>query len=166
MVGALVPLLITLLFRNSKNAKRRGVPADVSGEPGFAVRNSRFASPVTTAWEGVTTLVELFEGACKRYPDRCLLGTRKLISKEVEVTEDGRSLEKLHLGDYEWLTFAQTFEAVCNFASGLALLGHVKYERAAIFADTREEWFIALQVLNQNFSLFYLCFNAKIGILI
>ncbi|KAL0360241.1 UNVERIFIED_CONTAM: Long chain acyl-CoA synthetase 9, chloroplastic [Sesamum radiatum] len=58
---------------------------------------------------------------------------------------DGKSFEKLHLGDYEWLSYGQVFEAVCNFASGLVQLGHQKGERAAIFADTREEWFIALQ---------------------
>ena len=152
MVGVLVPLVLTLVLRNSKNVKRRGLPVDVGGEPGVAVRNSRFASTVNTAWEGVSTLAELFEEACKRHRDRWLLGTRKLISREIEITEDGRSFEKLHLGDYEWMTFGQTFQAVCNFASGLAQLGHVKQERAAIFADTREEWFIALQVII-NFSL-------------
>ncbi|KAL2904199.1 Long chain acyl-CoA synthetase 9 chloroplastic [Bienertia sinuspersici] len=39
----------------------------------------------------------------------------------------------------------KTFEAVSNFASGLAQLGHTRNERAAIFADTREEWYIAMQ---------------------
>ncbi|KAI4307274.1 hypothetical protein L6164_030478 [Bauhinia variegata] len=146
IVGILVPLIVTLIIRNnSKKEKQRGVPADVGGEPGVAIRNHRVTSPVTTAWEGVTTLAELFELACKQYRDRYLLGTRKLISREVEITEDGRSFEKLHLGEYEWLTYGKTFEAVCNFASGLSKFGHVKEERAAIFADTREEWFIALQ---------------------
>ncbi|KAL8482167.1 hypothetical protein ACS0TY_028358 [Phlomoides rotata] len=124
--------------------KRRGLPADVGGEPGYAIRNSRFTSPVESAWDGVTTLAELFELSCKRFSKRRLLGTRKLISKQVEIS-DGRSFEKLHLGDYEWLSYTQTFEAACNFASGLVRLGHQKGERAAIFADTREEWFIALQ---------------------
>ncbi|KAF7829834.1 long chain acyl-CoA synthetase 9, chloroplastic [Senna tora] len=145
IVGVLVPLVVTILFRNSKNMKKRGVPTDVGGEPGFAIRNHRFPFPVSTHWEGVTTLAELFEQACEQHRDRFLLGTRKLISIEVEITGDGRSFEKLHLGDYEWLTYGKTFEAVCNFASGLANIGHVKGERAAIFADTREEWFIALQ---------------------
>jgi long-chain acyl-CoA synthetase len=36
---------------------------------------------------------------------------------------------------------------VCNFASGLVHLGHRSEERVAIFADTRAEWFMALQVL-------------------
>lgn len=146
IVGVLVPIVVTILFRNSKNVKKRGVPVDVGGEPGFAIRNHRFTSPVSTAWGGVTTLAELFQLACEQHRDRLLLGTRKLISREVEITEDGRSFEKLSLGDYEWLTYGKTFEAVCNFGSGLAKIGHVRGERAAIFADTREEWFIALQV--------------------
>ncbi|XVE60331.1 hypothetical protein DITRI_Ditri05aG0120400 [Diplodiscus trichospermus] len=145
IVGALVPIVFTLLLRNSKKLKKRGVPVDVGGEPGYAVRNSRFPSPVETSWEGISTLAELFEQACKVHYDKPLLGTRKFISREVEVTEDGRTFEKLHLGEYEWLTYGKAFEAVCNFASGLVQLGHKKGERVAIFADTREEWFVALQ---------------------
>lgn len=162
VVGVLVPLVFTLLFRNSKNPKKRGVPVDVGGEPGFAIRNSQFPSHVITAWEGIYTLAERFELSCKQHHNKRLLGTRKLISKENEVTEDGRSFEKLHLGEYEWLTYGEAFETVCNFASGLAQLGHRKEERVAIFADTRAEWFLALQVylsLNiiscRNFLRFY-----------
>jgi hypothetical protein len=36
---------------------------------------------------------------------------------------------------------------ICNFASGLIKLGHDLDSRAAIFSDTRAEWFIALQVV-------------------
>lgn len=144
-VGALIPLLVTFFFRNSKNVKKRGVPVDVGGEPGYAIRNYRFESPVSSAWDGISTLAELFEQSCRQYRYKILLGTRKLISREIEVTEDGKSFEKLHLGDYEWLTYGRAFESVCNFASGLVQLGHKREERVAIFADTREEWFIALQ---------------------
>ncbi|KAK2659500.1 hypothetical protein Ddye_006033 [Dipteronia dyeriana] len=145
IIGVLVPLVFTILLRNSKNAKKRGLPVDVGGEPGYSIRNHRFSSPVSSSWEGISTLAELFEQSCKQHREKCLLGTRKLISRETEVTEDGRSFEKLHLGEYEWLTYGKAFEAVCNFASGLAQLGHKKEERVAIFADTREEWFLALQ---------------------
>lgn len=144
-VGLLVPLVFTLLFRNTKNRKKRGLRVDVGGEPGYTIRNSRFTSPVETAWEGVATLADLFEQSCRNHRDMHLLGTRKLISRVTEVSEDGRAFEKLHLGDYEWLTYGKAFESVCNFASGLAQHGHQRGERAAIFADTREEWFIALQ---------------------
>lgn len=61
---------------------------------------------------------------------------------------NGRSSEKLHLGEYEWMTYRKTFEAICSFSSGLAQLGHKRGERAAIFAEAREEWFRALQVSN------------------
>ncbi|KAE8077452.1 hypothetical protein FH972_016014 [Carpinus fangiana] len=145
IVGVLVPLVVTLILRNSKNSRKRGLPVDVGGEPGYAVRNRRFTSPVQTAWEGISTLAELFEHSCRKYRDKHFLGTRKLISREFEVSEGGKSFEKLHLGDYEWLTYGRTFEAVCNFASGLTQIGHKREERVAIFADTREEWFIALQ---------------------
>ncbi|KAM7507743.1 hypothetical protein LguiA_018196 [Lonicera macranthoides] len=144
-VGILVPLVFTLFLRNSKKRKNRGLLADVGGEPGYAIRNYRFTSPVKTHWAEITTLAELFEQSCKQYKDKKFLGTRKLISSEKEVSSDGRSFEKLHLGGYEWLSYGKVFESVCNFASGLAHLGHKREERVAIFADTREEWFIALQ---------------------
>ncbi|KAL5558399.1 hypothetical protein UlMin_034610 [Ulmus minor] len=145
IVGVIVPLVVTLILRNSKSKKKRGLPVDVVGEPGFAIRNRRFTYTVETAWEGISTLAELFEQSCRKYQDKFFLGTRKLISREVEVSADGKSFEKLHLGEYEWLTYGKAFEAVCNFSSGLARLGHRREERVAIFADTREEWFIALQ---------------------
>lgn len=144
-MGVLAPLVLTLALRNSRKGKIRGVGADVEGEAGYAIRNYRFTSPVETAWEGIKTLAELFEQACKEHGDKNLLGTRKLISRETQVHADGRSFEKLHLGDYEWMSYAHVFQVVCNFSSGLVQVGHRPGERVAIFADTREEWFIALQ---------------------
>ncbi|XP_023643714.1 long chain acyl-CoA synthetase 9, chloroplastic [Capsella rubella] len=143
--GVIVPLALTLLVQKSKKEKKRGVVVDVGGEPGYSIRNHRFTDPVSSHWEDISTLPELFELSCKAHSDRSFLGTRKLISKEIETSEDGKTFEKLHLGDYEWLTFAKTLEAVCNFASGLVQIGHKTEERVAIFADTREEWFISLQ---------------------
>ena len=105
-----------------------------------------------SAWEGISTLAELFEQSCGRFEKKRFLGTRVLVGRELEVTKDGKSFEKLHLGDYEWLTYGKAFEVVCNFASGLSQIGHKKEERVAIFADTREEWFLALQVLINLYS--------------
>ncbi|THU70946.1 hypothetical protein C4D60_Mb08t30340 [Musa balbisiana] len=145
IVGIFVPLIASLMLRKSNNGKKRGLPVDVGGEPGYAVRNYRFTSPVESLWEGVTTLAELFEQSCKCFAYRPLLGSRKLITKAIEVSQDGRSFEKLHLGSYEWVSYGEAFRAVCSFASGLVQLGHKKDERIAIFSDTRAEWFIALQ---------------------
>lgn len=151
IVGVVVPVVLTFLFRSKDSKRRRGVPVDAGGDTGVTVRNRRFDSPVETAWEGVTTLAELFEEACRKHGgETLLLGTRELISREVETGHDGRTFEKLHLGDYRWLSYADAFDAVSSFASGLAALGHATEQRAAIFADTREEWFLALQVRFTN----------------
>ncbi|KAK1371088.1 long chain acyl-CoA synthetase 9, chloroplastic [Heracleum sosnowskyi] len=145
LVGVIVPIVLALLLQSSKKGKKRGLPVDVGGQPGFAIQNSRFTSPLESSPAGISTLAELFEHSCKQHHDKKFLGTRRLISSEIEVSEDGRSLEKLHLGDYEWLSYCKAFETVCSFASGLAQLGHKKEERVAIFADTQEKWMIALQ---------------------
>lgn len=145
IIGLVVPLLV-LLYRSRSSNKRRGIPAEAGGEPGLALRNHRFDSPLSSAWEGVTTLAELFERACREHQERVLLGTRALVAREMETSPDGRTFEKLDLGDYQWLTYGKVFESVSSFASGLASLGHRREERVAIFADTRERWFIALQV--------------------
>lgn len=164
IVGVLAPLLLTLALRNTKKGKNRGLPAEVSGEPGYAIRNYRFTTPVETAWAGIKTLADLFEQACNQHRDKNLLGTRKVISKEKEVSPDGRSFEKLHLGDYEWMSYSQVFQAVCSFSSGLVQVGHKTGERVAIFADTREEWFIALQVDCIQFAFAHLLkFNINIS---
>jgi hypothetical protein len=75
-VGFLVPAAVSLLLCKRRNVgRKRGVPAEVGGEPGYAVRNYRFEQPIETHWEGVTTLAELFERSCKEYAHMPLLGT-------------------------------------------------------------------------------------------
>nr|CAD1824569.1 unnamed protein product [Ananas comosus var. bracteatus] len=145
IVGIFVPVILSLMLRKRKDNKKRGVPIDVGGEPGYAIRNYRFATPVESHWDGVSTFAELFEMCCTRYAHTPLFGSRKLISREIEVNSEGKSFEKLHLGDYEWLSYGEAFNVVCHFASGLVQIGHGKDERVAIFAETRAEWQIALQ---------------------
>ncbi|KAL3504166.1 hypothetical protein ACH5RR_034007 [Cinchona calisaya] len=117
IVGVLGPLVFTLLF-SSKNGKKMGCSSGCWWGTWLYNPKPRFTSSVEMAWEGITNLAELFEQACKQHFAKRLLGTRKLISREIETSEDGRSFAKLHLGDYKWLTYGQAFEAVCNFASG------------------------------------------------
>ncbi|CAL5075235.1 unnamed protein product [Urochloa decumbens] len=148
VVGALllaivVPFLLTSMF--SKKTKKRAVQADVGGEPGLAMRNSRFSSLVQVPWEGATTMAALFEMASKKYSRRRCLGTRKLINREFVESSDGRKFEKLHFGEYEWDTYAEAFNRSCDFSSGLIKMGHELDSHAAIFSDTRAEWVIAAQ---------------------
>jgi len=96
--GVIVPLALTLLVRNAKKDKKRGVVVDdVGGEPGHTVRNHRFKDPVSSHWEDISTLPELFEISCKNHSYRFSLGTRRLIAREVETSKDGKVFEKLHL---------------------------------------------------------------------
>lgn len=144
-VAILIPILLSTIFMGKKKVKQRGVPVEVGGEAGYAVRNARHAELVEVPWKGATTMAALFEQSCRKHSPERFLGTRKLISKEFVTASDGRKFEKLHLGDYEWQTYGQVFDRVCNFASGLIMLGHNEDTRAAIFADTRAEWLIAFQ---------------------
>lgn len=143
LLAIVIPILLSSMF--SKKVKKRAVQVDVGGEAGLAMRNSRFSSLIEVPWEGATTMAALFEMASKKYTQHRCLGTRKLISSEFIEAADGRKFEKLHLGEYQWNSYAEAFNRACNFASGLIKMGHQLDSRAAIFSDTRAEWIIAAQ---------------------
>lgn len=146
IVAIAVPLVLSSMFMGkNKKAKQRGVPVEVGGEPGFAMRNARSSKLVEVPWEGATTMAALFEQSCKKHSQHRFLGTRKIVERDFITGSDGRKFEKLHLGEYQWETYGKTFERVSNFASGLIHLGHDPETRIAIFSDTRAEWFIAFQ---------------------
>ena len=52
LLAIVIPLLLTSMF--GKKTKKRAVQADVGGEAGLAMRNSRFSSLVQVPWEGAT----------------------------------------------------------------------------------------------------------------
>ncbi|KAB1209104.1 Long chain acyl-CoA synthetase 8 [Morella rubra] len=145
IISILIPILLSAMFMGKTKEKQRGVPVEVGGEAGYAVRNAQVTDLVEVPWQGATTMAALFEQSCKKNSQNRYLGTRKLISKEFITASDGRKFEKVHLGDYEWQTYGDVFGRVCNFASGLVRLGHNLDSRAAIFSETRAEWFMALQ---------------------
>eukprot|EP00249_Psilotum_nudum_P022169 c28401_g1_i4 orf=467-2566(+) len=156
LVGIIVPIVLAYVLKSKsdKKVKERGVSVKVGGDPGITKRNHRFLKLLESPWEGAVTLAALFEQACQQHPSRPLLGTREVISKEVEINKDGRPFEKVTLGRYVWTTYLKAFERACNFASGLVALGHQKGEMCAIFAETRAEWIIALQgCFRQNISV-------------
>lgn len=144
----IVAFLISTKLRMGKKKtkmKLRAVAVDVGGEDGVAMRHAGYPELVEVPWEGATTIAALFEQSCLKFSQRLLLGSRKLISSEYERGSDGGQVEKQQLGEYEWRTYTEAFDCVCNFASGLVKLGHDLDSRAAIFSETRAEWFIALQ---------------------
>lgn len=146
VVVLLLSHIVIQITQRKKKVKKRGVPADVGGEPGYAIRNARFDELIQEPWEGATTVANLFEQSCKKHSSNKFLGTRKVVSRDFVTSSDGRKFEKLHMGDYEWETYGQVFERACDFASGLIIFGHRSHSRVAIFSDTRAEWLIAFQV--------------------
>lgn len=147
VASVLVPLFLLYMakVKGHKETKIRGVTVEVGGEPGLTKRNHRFLKLVETPWEGAITLAALFEQSCQKNSTRPAFGTRVFLKKEAEVSEDGRSFDKLTFGEYEWITFEEALEQASNLASGLVAIGHDGGERCAIFAETRADWFIALQ---------------------
>ncbi|ONK68627.1 uncharacterized protein A4U43_C05F14110 [Asparagus officinalis] len=145
IISVILPLIFSTVIMGRKKVKQRAVPVDVGGEPGLTMRNSRFPSLVKVPWDGATTMAALFEQSCRKNAQERFLGTRKVISREFVEAGGGRKFEKLHLGKYEWETYGASFDRSCNFASGLAKLGHSTGSRAAIFSDTRAEWVLAFQ---------------------
>lgn len=152
-VAIFIPVLLSMMFVGKKKGKQRGVPVEVGGEKGYAIRNARISHLVEVPWNGATTMAALFEQSCKKHSRERFLGTRPVISKDVVTASDGRKFEKVHYGDYKWQTYGEVYERACNFASGLVNLGHNVDTRAAIFAETRPEWLISFQVLLAHFIL-------------
>lgn len=145
IVALLIPVLLSMMVARKKKVKLRGVPVEVGGEAGYAIRNAQIPELVEIPWKGASTMAALFEQSCKSHPRDRFLGKRKLLGKDFVTASEGRKFEKLHLGDYEWQTYGEVFDRACCFASGLVNFGHNVDTRAAILAETRAEWFIAFQ---------------------
>lgn len=145
IVAFLIPVLLSMMVARKKKVKQRGVPVEVGGEAGYAIRNAQIPELIEVPWKGASTMAALFEQSCKSHPQDQFLGKRKLLGKDSVTASDGRKFEKLHLGDYEWQTYGEVFDRACSFASGLVNLGHNVDTRAAILAETCAEWFIAFQ---------------------
>ncbi|KAG8364503.1 hypothetical protein BUALT_Bualt18G0004000 [Buddleja alternifolia] len=132
IIAIIIPVLLSTVLWGKRKLKQRGVPVQVGGEAGFAMRNARYTKLVEVPWEGATTLAALFE----------------------QSSSDGRKFEKFHLGEYQWETYGQVFDRVCNVASGLIKLGHDVDTRAAIFSETRAEWLMAFEAcFRQNITV-------------
>ncbi|XP_073065200.1 long chain acyl-CoA synthetase 8-like isoform X2 [Primulina eburnea] len=154
IMAVVIPILLAVVLGSKRKSKQRGVPVEVVGGTDLVMRNARSVKLVEVPWEGATTLAALFEQSCKKNSGEKFLGTRKVIGKEFVTASDGRKFEKLHLGEYQWETYAQAFTRACNFASGLLKIGHDMDTRAAIFSETCAEWMIAFQAcFRQNITV-------------
>ena len=89
-------------------------------------------------------LPEGFELMQKLYPpDRPVIGYRTVIEeKQVldlngnPVKIDGKSVRKLRLTDYRWMTYRQVFDKSHDIAKGLILNGFKKYDKCVVLSET------------------------------
>uniref|UniRef100_A0A671M607 long-chain-fatty-acid--CoA ligase n=1 Tax=Sinocyclocheilus anshuiensis TaxID=1608454 RepID=A0A671M607_9TELE len=127
---------------HAKRVKARSVSRNPAG-PYRAVSNQ--LKLVSLLHEGVDTLDKVFEYAVVHFPQRDCLGTREVLSEEDEIQPNGKVFKKVILGDYNWLSYEDTFHLSQRFGSGLAALGQKPLCNIAVFCETRAEWIIAAQ---------------------
>lgn len=125
---------------------RRIKARSISGHPAGPYRAVKCQGKLV-AWlhPGVDTLDKMFEYAAKRFPQRDCLGTREVLSEEDELQPNGKVFKKVILGNYNWLSYDEAFQAAQCFGSGLAALGQKPQCNIAIFCETRAEWILAAQ---------------------
>uniref|UniRef100_A0A8C7P7Q3 long-chain-fatty-acid--CoA ligase n=1 Tax=Oncorhynchus mykiss TaxID=8022 RepID=A0A8C7P7Q3_ONCMY len=100
---------------------------------------------VSSLHPGVDTLDKVMEHGAARFPERNCLGTREVLSEEDELQPNGKVFKKVILGEYQWMSYEETYQAAVCFGSGLAALGQRPQCNIAIFCETRAEWMIAAQ---------------------
>ncbi|XP_077415263.1 long-chain-fatty-acid--CoA ligase 3b isoform X2 [Vanacampus margaritifer] len=129
-------------LERARRIKARSISRHPAG-PYRAINSQR----ELVAWlhPGVDTLDKVFEYAAKRFPRRDCLGTREVLSEEDELQPNGKVFKKVILGNYNWLSYDETYQAARMFGSGLAALGQKPQRNIAIFCETRAEWIVAAQ---------------------
>ena len=81
-------------------------------------RNKNRPNDLSTFQNGCETLWKCFKRSVWRYLERPFLGARKLIKSHLAEYRFEKET-KYHLGDYEWLTYAEVDEIVESFTRSL-----------------------------------------------
>ncbi|XP_046883518.1 long-chain-fatty-acid--CoA ligase 3b [Hypomesus transpacificus] len=125
---------------------RRTKARSVSGHPAGPWRSVDSLRGLSAGMQdGVRTLDKVFEFAARRFPRRDCLGTREVLSEEDELQPNGKVFKKVILGEYNWLSYEEAYQAAVCFGSGLASLGQKPQRNVAIFCETRAEWIVTAQ---------------------
>ena len=92
-------------------------------------------------YEACKTVNDLRDEVAERFAMRPCLGTRQLI----EQTTDAKGFEKLTLGGYSYLTYAEFARNAKLFGAGLlAKTGIAPRDIVTVYAETKAEWMLAL----------------------
>ena len=90
---------------------------------------------------GVISIPDIVEHVASKQGDVNCMGTRKLLNREM--VNNGKPIEKLEFGDYEWITYKQVHEKITKAAASFIETGLQAGSRVAILAETRSDWYIA-----------------------
>ncbi|KAG9343144.1 hypothetical protein JZ751_014116 [Albula glossodonta] len=138
---------VSASLQRAKRVKARSASGRLAGPYRAVNVTQRLASTLHPACD---TLDKVFEYAARRFPRRHCLGTREVISEEDEPQPNGKVFKKVILGEYQWLSYEEAYQAAVRFGSGLAALGQRPQYNIAIFCETRAEWIIAAQACFMN----------------
>src|SRR3954469_4839666 len=92
---------------------------------------------------GCDTLGKLWDEGARINSENDCMGTREVIESHMEPQPNGRKFQKLVLGEYRWLDYAEVDEHINDVASALITIGVKKGQHVAIYAETRMEWMVS-----------------------
>lgn len=93
-------------------------------------------------FEGCFTLGKIWDESVKQNHESLCMGTRHVVSVSQERQRDGRTFQKLILGEYEWLDYAEADEIVNEIKLGIKTMEIKKGTHVVIYAETRKEWIL------------------------
>lgn len=71
------------------------------------------------------------------------MGTRTVLDVSKERQADGRTFQKLILGEYEWQNYEDVDNMITNITRGLSIIGIKKGQHVVIYSETRMEWLVS-----------------------
>merc|ERR1712137_328436 len=158
-LAVLTPLLCWITYWVLPSSKRRQYSFPIGEQKAGETmpRRNTISKELVTHPAGCHTLYESFKRACKDNAKKPCLGIRETIrevKKDRIINGEAKPWTYYERGPYKWIDFAETFEIVSQFASGLRALGIQPKDKFAIYEETSFEWTVAEQACySQNITV-------------
>lgn len=126
----------------SRELKARPVDENNPGSPWRHV--DTIDGPLyTELFEGCNTLGKIWDEAAKLHDGLTCMGTRTVLEVSQERQADGRTFQKLVLGEYVWQNYEDVDNMITNVTRGLSIIGITKGQHVVIYSETRMEWLVS-----------------------
>ena len=96
----------------------------------------------TELYRGCDTLGKIWDEVINIHGEIPCMGTRQVKRVFEERQSNGKTFQKLILGEYEWLDYLDINGLVSNVLNGLLALNLKKGQHVVIYAETRMEWMV------------------------